>query len=81
MSGASTPTSRSGRFAEGPSALMLRLSESVSFDKRLAPYDIQGSKAHAAMLAHVGILTAEERDAIHAGLDQIASEIEAGTFQ
>lgn len=81
MSGASTPTSRSGRFAEGPSALMLRLSESVSFDKRLAPYDIQGSKAHAAMLAHVGILTPAERDAIHSGLDQIAAEIEDGSFQ
>lgn len=60
---------------------MLRLSESVSFDKRLAPYDIQGSKAHAAMLAHVGILTPAERDAIHSGLDQIAAEIEEGSFQ
>lgn len=60
---------------------MLRLSESVSFDKRLAPYDIQGSKAHAAMLASVGILTTEERDAIVAGLDQIGKEIEAGAFE
>jgi len=38
---------------------MLRFSESVSFDHRLAPFDIQGSKAHSAMLAHVGLITAE----------------------
>ena len=59
---------------------MLRFSESVSFDSRLAPYDIQGSKAHSAMLAHVGLITAKERDAIHAGLDAIMAEIEAGKF-
>ncbi len=59
---------------------MLRFSESVSFDSRLAPFDIQGSKAHSAMLAHVGLITAKERDAIHAGLDTILVEIEAGKF-
>jgi argininosuccinate lyase len=59
---------------------MLAFSESVSFDQRLAPFDIQGSKAHAAMLAHVGIITAKERDAIHAGLNAILAEIEAGNF-
>ena len=59
---------------------MLRFSESVSFDSRLAPYDIQGSKAHSAMLAHVGLITAKERDAIHAGLNAIMAEIEAGKF-
>ncbi|MDR2980664.1 MAG: argininosuccinate lyase [Puniceicoccales bacterium] len=69
-----------GRFSEGPAELMLRFSESVSFDKRLAPYDIQGSKAQAAMLAHVGIITAKERDAIHKGLDAIFAEINAGKF-
>lgn len=55
-------------------------SESVSFDKRLAPFDIAGSKAHSAMLAHVGLLTAAERDAIHAGLDAILAEIAAEKF-
>lgn len=70
-----------GRFHEKPSALMQRLGESVSFDARLAPYDVQGSKAHAAMLCHVGIITAEERDAIHAGLNQVLATIEAGQFQ
>lgn len=70
-----------GRFSAGPAELMLRFSESVSFDSRLAPFDIQGSKAHSAMLAHVGLITAEERDAIHAGLDAILAEIEAGRFK
>ncbi|GAB1487896.1 argininosuccinate lyase [Opitutaceae bacterium] len=69
-----------GRFSEGPADLMLRFSESVSFDHRLAPFDIAGSKAHSAMLAHVGLITAAERKAIHAGLDAILAEIEAGRF-
>jgi argininosuccinate lyase len=59
---------------------MLRIGESVSFDHRLAPFDVQGSRAQAAMLAHVGIISAEERDAIQAGLDQVLSKIEAGDF-
>lgn len=70
-----------GRFSEGPADLMLRFSESVSFDHRLAPFDIAGSKAHSAMLAHVGLITKAERDAIHAGLDEILAEIHAGRFK
>ena len=70
-----------GRFSAGPAELMLRFSESVSFDHRLAPFDLAGSKAHAAMLAHVGILTPRERNAIHAGLDAIGAEIAAGRFR
>jgi argininosuccinate lyase len=69
-----------GRFSTGPAELMLQFSESVSFDRRLAPFDIAGSKAHSAMLAHVGLITAKERDAIHAGLETILGEIEAGKF-
>ncbi|MBW8782905.1 MAG: argininosuccinate lyase [Verrucomicrobia bacterium] len=69
-----------GRFSSGPAELMLQFSESVSFDRRLAPFDVAGSKAHSAMLAHVGIITAKERDAIHAGLDAVLAEIEAGRF-
>jgi argininosuccinate lyase len=69
-----------GRFTAGPAELMLQFSESVSFDRRLAPFDIAGSRAHAAMLAHVGLITAKERDAIHAGLDAILAEIAAGKF-
>ena len=69
-----------GRFDSGPAALMLRFSESASFDRRLAPFDVAGSKAHSSMLAHVGLITARERDAIHAGLDAVLSDIEAGRF-
>ncbi|HEY0945509.1 MAG TPA: argininosuccinate lyase [Opitutaceae bacterium] len=69
-----------GRFSAGPAELMLKFSESVSFDHRLAPFDIAGSKAHSAMLAHAGLITATERDAIHAGLDAILAEIAAGKF-
>jgi argininosuccinate lyase len=70
-----------GRFSAGPAELMLRFSESVSFDRRLAPFDIQGSKAHSAMLAHVGLITKAEREAIHRGLDAILKEIESGKFK
>ena len=69
-----------GRFSKAPADLMLRFSESVSFDSRLASFDIQGSKAHSAMLAQVGLITKKERDAIHAGLDVILAEIESGKF-
>lgn len=69
-----------GRFDSGPAALMLKFSESASFDRRLAPFDVAGSKAHSAMLAHVGLITAKERDAIHKGLDAILADIEAGRF-
>ena len=70
-----------GRFSTGPADLMLRFSESVSFDRRLAPFDIRGSKAHAAMLAHVGLITPAECGAIQAGLDVILREIMAGRFK
>jgi len=69
-----------GRFSAEPSALMLKFSESVSVDRRLAPYDILGSQAHAAMLCHVGLITKAEREAIHAGLGAILAEINAGKF-
>jgi argininosuccinate lyase len=69
-----------GRFQTGPAALMQKFSESVSFDRRLAPFDIAGSKAHSAMLAHVGLITAGERNAIHEGLDAILASIEMGKF-
>lgn len=69
-----------GRFSTGPAELMLRFSESVSFDRRLAPFDIAGSKAHAAMLAHVGLISARECKSIHRGLTQIEKDIAAGDF-
>ncbi len=69
-----------GRFAAGPSVLMQAINVSISFDQRLAEHDIAGSKAHSDMLAVQGIISAKDRDAIHAGLAEIADEIEAGTF-
>ena len=69
-----------GRFSDGPSELMLRIGESVSFDRALARFDVQGSQAQAAMLAHVGLITEAERDALQAGLAEILAEIEAGDF-
>ena len=69
-----------GRFTEAPADLMLRFSESVSFDRRLAPFDIAGSKAQAGMLAHVGLITAAEGKAIVGGLEAIRLEIEQGKF-
>ena len=59
---------------------MLRFSESVSFDKRLAPFDLECSKAHSAMLCHVGLISGDEKAAIHHGLDTIAGEIQEGEF-
>jgi len=80
MAKKSTPAIWGGRFTAGPAELMLKFSESVSFDRRLAPFDIAGSKAHSAMLAHVGLISAKDRDAIHAGLDAILADITAGNF-
>ena len=70
-----------GRFSQGPAELMLRFGESVSFDARLAPFDVAGSKAQAKMLAHVGIISKKECADIVRGLDAILAEIEAGKFE
>jgi argininosuccinate lyase len=69
-----------GRFAASPAAIMEEINASIDFDKRLWRQDILASKAHAAMLAATGIITAEEGDAIARGLDAIGAEIEAGSF-
>jgi argininosuccinate lyase len=59
---------------------MEAINASIGFDKRLASQDIQGSIAHSAMLAQQGIITEDDRAAIHAGLQRILSEIESGAF-
>ncbi len=69
-----------GRFAGGPAAIMREINASIGFDRALWRQDIRGSLAHAAMLAHVGVITDEDARAIRAGLEQIAEEIEAGRF-
>lgn len=69
-----------GRFAGGPSQLMLDINASISYDKALFRQDIAGSCAHATMLQAAGILSAEDLTAITTGLAQIETEIAEGTF-
>ena len=69
-----------GRFTKDPSARLRAYGESVSFDRRLALHDIEGSKAHAAALRKAGLLSLREVSAIKRGLDAIAKEIRAGRF-
>ncbi|SFX56601.1 argininosuccinate lyase [Marinospirillum alkaliphilum] len=70
-----------GRFSEPTDAFVEGFTASVNFDKRLYHHDIEGSIAHATMLAKVGVLTEMERDAIVQGLKDIRAEIERGEFQ
>ncbi len=70
-----------GRFGASPAEAMQAINASIDVDKRLWREDIEGSKAHAAMLAAQGIITDEDNRAIQAGLDQIAAEIASGEFQ
>ena len=70
-----------GRFTEATNAFVERFTASVDFDRRLAFHDIRGSKAHASMLARIGVLTEAESSAILAGLDEIAREILEGNFE
>ncbi|WP_304639992.1 argininosuccinate lyase [Pseudomonas sp.] len=76
-----TNQSWGGRFSEPVDAFVARFTASVDFDKRLYKHDIQGSIAHATMLAKVGVLSDVERDQIIEGLTQIRGEIEAGQFE
>ena len=69
-----------GRFAVGPDEAMERINASIDFDRRFYREDIAASQAHAAMLVAQGIVSAEDGDAIHRGLEQVLQEIESGTF-
>ncbi len=69
-----------GRFASGPAEIMEEINASISFDKRLYKQDIEGSKAHCAMLASCSIITDQDAKKITKGLDTIALEIESGDF-
>ena len=69
-----------GRFGELTDLLVEAFTESVSFDWRLYPHDIEGSIAHARMLAKVGVLTRAEASKIAGGLTRIRREIEQGDF-
>ena len=70
-----------GRFTEATDEFVEQFNASVSFDKRLFKQDILGSRAHAEMLAHIGVLSSGDCDAILKALDTIQSEIESGSFE
>jgi argininosuccinate lyase len=69
-----------GRFTAKPDQIMEAINASIDVDKRLAEEDIAGSKAHAAMLAKTGVISAADAKSITSGLDQVLSEIREGKF-
>jgi argininosuccinate lyase len=69
-----------GRFSDKPAELMQAINVSIGFDRRLAAQDLEGSRAHAAMLQKTGVITSKDAQAILGGLGTIGAEIEAGTF-
>ncbi len=68
------------RFEQAPDPTFWELNASLAFDRRLAPYDVQGSRAHARALLGAGVLTEAELEQILAGLDDVAAELERGEF-
>lgn len=69
-----------GRFEGGPAEALQALNDSLPFDQRMFREDIAGSRAHVTMLASVGLLSDEERDAVLAALDAVEEEFVAGTM-
>jgi argininosuccinate lyase len=79
-SAANTAKAWSGRFAEPLDALTQRFNASISFDQRLAEFDIQGSLAHARMLARCKLISDRDLADIERGMAQILADVRAGTF-
>ena len=75
-----TEKSWQARISEATDALAQSFIESISYDRRLYKHDIAGSIAHATMLAKVGLITEQDRDAIINGLKSIEKDIESGSF-
>ncbi len=69
-----------GRFSEATAASVEKFTASIHYDARLYRHDIAGSMAHARMLAHQGLISAEECAAIIGGLEEIGREIAGNTF-
>jgi argininosuccinate lyase len=69
------------RFAEPQHPIFRQLNSSVGFDWRLAPYDIEQSRAHAGMLAATGIISESDRDQLLSGLERVEEELESGSFE
>ncbi|MBU2885536.1 argininosuccinate lyase [Gilvimarinus agarilyticus] len=76
-----TNKSWGGRFSEATDAFVERFTASIGFDWRLYHHDINGSIAHATMLAKVGVLSADEKQQIITGLEEIRADIDAGNFE
>jgi argininosuccinate lyase len=69
------------RFSLPPDPVFVSLNASIGFDWRLAPYDVEQSRAHARMLAATGIISESDRDDLLGGLDRVAAELDAGEFE
>lgn len=69
-----------GRFAATPTDIMEEINASLDIDRRMAAEDIAGSRAHADMLAEMGIISEADNDAIQRGLDTVAEELRNGSF-
>src|SRR6516225_7720647 len=69
-----------GRFADGPAEGLLAFTVSLGYDRRLAPYDLAGSRAHVRGLKRAGILSGEEVATILAALDRVGEELAGGEF-
>ncbi len=70
-----------GRFEGSPSEALQALNDSFPFDRRMYRQDIAGSRAHVVMLADVGLITADERDELVAGLTSVETEMASGVFE
>src|SRR6185295_7000669 len=68
------------RFRDPPDPVFQRLNASIAFDKRLASYDVEQSRAHVRMLAETDVLSDDEAAELLRGLDAVAAEFEAGEF-
>src|SRR5918912_1330800 len=69
------------RISQPQHPLFRQLNASIGFDYRLAPYDVEQSRAHARMLAERQIISAADRDALLGGLDRVEAELDAGEFE
>ncbi len=74
------PARSANRFGEPSAGAFRRLNDSISFDWRLSPYDVDQSVAHATMLAAQGIISDSDRDELLGGLEQVRSELADGSF-
>jgi argininosuccinate lyase len=69
------------RFGEEQDPLFVRINSSISFDWRLASFDVEQSKAHARVLAKLGVLDQDELEAITDGLEKVGAELNQGSFE